>query len=278
MLEGTDLDEKALQFAEEYLNETAEVREQSVLKIQEFLKENTLINAHPDRKCILNFLRSCKYDIEKTKKKMKSFYKQRAERVEWFLNRDPHLPEMADLLEVGAFLPLRLKDKENRQIVIIRTAAHNPSLHKQNNVFKLGKMILDVLVANDESIGVYGTRAIFDMKGISMGHAMQMTPSIIKRAVDSWESYPARTQSLEFVNSNLGINVVLDVFRSFMTQKMKKRIKVCRGKPEYNASDNLPPELGGCGDDYKTLTKRWKSILQQKRDFFLDDEMHKSEL
>lgn len=101
--------------------------------------------------------------------------------MEWFSNRDPHLPEMADLLEVGAFLPLRLKDKENRQIVIIRTAAHNPSLHKQNNVFKLGKMILDVLVANDESIGVYGTRAIFDMKGISMGHAMQMTPSIIKR-------------------------------------------------------------------------------------------------
>lgn len=71
MLDDTELDEKALEFAEEYLNETAEVREQSVLKIQEFLKENTLINAHPDRKCILNFLRSCKYDIEKTKKKMK---------------------------------------------------------------------------------------------------------------------------------------------------------------------------------------------------------------
>lgn len=58
-------------------------------------------------------------------------------------------------------MPLKQKDEENRLIVIIRTAAHNPSKHKQNDVIKVGRMILDYLVAIDESISVYGIRAIF---------------------------------------------------------------------------------------------------------------------
>lgn len=92
---------------------------------------------------------------------LSSHYKQRADRVEWFTFRDPYLTELSELLSIGVFLPLKQKDEENRQIVIIRTAAHNPSKHKQNDVFKVGRMILDYLVATDESISVYGIRAIF---------------------------------------------------------------------------------------------------------------------
>lgn len=90
-----------------------------------------------------------------------SHYKQRAERVEWFTYRDPFLTELSELLSIGVFLPLRQKDEFNRQIVIIRTAAHNPSKNKQNDVFKIGRMILDYLVAHDETLSVYGIRAIF---------------------------------------------------------------------------------------------------------------------
>lgn len=92
---------------------------------------------------------------------IRSHYKQRAERDEWFTFRDPFLTELSELLSIGVFLPLRRKDEENRQIVIIRTAAHDPSKHKQVDVFKVGRMILDYLVAVDESMSVYGIRAIF---------------------------------------------------------------------------------------------------------------------
>lgn len=81
--------------------------------------------------------------------------------MEWFTYRDPFLAEISELLSVGVFLPLKQKDEDNRQIVIIRTAAHNPSVHKQNDVFKVGRMILDYMVATDETISVYGIRAIF---------------------------------------------------------------------------------------------------------------------
>lgn len=43
------------------------------------------------------------------------------------------------------------------------------------------KMVLDVILHMDETISIYGTVAIFDMKGVTWRHGLQMTPTIIKR-------------------------------------------------------------------------------------------------
>lgn len=64
----------------------------------------------------------------------------RAERDEWYANRDPFAPELVELMDLGVFLPLRVKDEHNRQVFIIRTAAHDPKKHTQNDVFKVGSM------------------------------------------------------------------------------------------------------------------------------------------
>lgn len=103
-----------------------------------------------------------------------------------------------------------------------------------------------------------------------------MTPPLIKKAVNSWEAYPLRIRKLEFVNSNLGINVILDIFRSFMTPKMKERISVRRGKPEFLASDNLPKELGGTVDSYKILAQHWKQVIEKNHQWFEEDEQYKT--
>lgn len=61
----------------------------------------------------------------------------RAEQDEWFANRDPFAPKLIELMDLGVFLPLREKDDHNRQVFIIRTAAHDPKQSIQNDVFKV---------------------------------------------------------------------------------------------------------------------------------------------
>lgn len=114
------------------------------------------------------------------------------------------------------------------------------------------------------------------MQGIGLGHALQMTPVLIKRAVNSWENYPLRIQRLDFVNANYGINVVLDIFRSFMSAKMKERVSVKRGKPDFVAADKLPEELGGTVGSYASLASYWKQTLEKNQQWFEDDEKFKS--
>lgn len=61
----------------------------------------------------------------------------RVQRPEWFTNRDPFDPVVSELLTIGVFLPLKIKDEQNRQMVIVRTGAHDPKKHQYNDVFKV---------------------------------------------------------------------------------------------------------------------------------------------
>lgn len=42
-------------------------------------------------------------------------------------------------------------------------------------------MILDLVLHLDETVSIYGAVAIIDMAGVTWHHAIQMTPTIIKR-------------------------------------------------------------------------------------------------
>lgn len=61
----------------------------------------------------------------------------RAERIEWFADRNPLKPELAELLNLGLFLPLHVKDVNNNQVFIIRTGVHDTHKHEQNDVLKV---------------------------------------------------------------------------------------------------------------------------------------------
>lgn len=42
-------------------------------------------------------------------------------------------------------------------------------------------MLLDYVLHSDETISVYGVTAIFDMKDVTLGHALQLHPALVKR-------------------------------------------------------------------------------------------------
>ncbi|XP_062536289.1 retinol-binding protein pinta [Armigeres subalbatus] len=268
-----NLSESCYEHAEKNLGETTIARNEGLTTLIQWIEtEQPTLRMHTDLKYLIYFLRTTKYDVEKAKKKMLMYYRIRSTRIEWFQNRDPFLPEIQELLDIGVFLPLRQKDIHNRQVVIIRTAAHNPKYHSQDNVFKVDKMVLDLLLHLDETISIYGIVAVFDMKNVTLNHALQLPPSLVKRTVESWENYPCRPQLLEFVNAPIHVNFVLNVFRSFMSTKMKSRVKVSRRGTHVGSLVNLPLELGGTGDTYHDLTVYWKRKMQEHAFWFAEAE------
>lgn len=66
----SSLDATARKFAREHLGESEEVSEEAVRKIEKFLAENSNINGQSDERTILRFLRSCKFNVEQTQKKI----------------------------------------------------------------------------------------------------------------------------------------------------------------------------------------------------------------
>lgn len=71
--------------------------------------------------------------------------------------------------------------------MLIRATVHDPYKHKQSDVFKIGKMLVDLLLESDEIISIYGVLAVVDLCGVTLGHALQLTPPVIKKAVHAWQ-------------------------------------------------------------------------------------------
>ncbi|XP_067007751.1 retinol-binding protein pinta [Anabrus simplex] len=279
------LPEEVKKYAAEILHETEGDRDWKIEKMRAWLETQPHLNARKDVMSILRFLRGCKYDLTKAQFKMTNFYEMRAKVPEWFSQRDPTLQQLQELLTIGVFLPLRHPDPEGRLVCIIRAAAHNPHVHLQNDVFKIGKMILDLAVEEDisELSSVYGVVAIFDLNGVTLAHALQMTPAVIKKAVHAWQDcYPLRTRRLDFINAPIYVNVILNIFRKFMREKLRKRIQIHRGGlgnlHKVIPPEILPHEYGGTDGPLSDLVDYWKQHLLEKRDWFLEDEKYKADV
>uniref|UniRef100_A0A1B6MPV0 CRAL-TRIO domain-containing protein n=1 Tax=Graphocephala atropunctata TaxID=36148 RepID=A0A1B6MPV0_9HEMI len=278
----TTLDEETLKYAAEVLNEDPSIRDSAITDMREWLSTQPYLRAKTDAVTVLRFLRGCKFDPEKTKKKMTAYYELRGNAPEWFVERDPTLPALQELLSLGVFLPLLKKDPSGRLVILIRVAAHDPSRHLQNDVFKVGKMTLDLAIEQDESVSVYGVTAVFDLTGISLGHARILTPAMIKKAVHAWQDcYPVRTRSLDFINTPSYVNVVLNIFRAFMREKMKNRVHV-HGFNQQSLHEVVPPsmlpaEYGGTNGKLQDLIDHWKVKVTEGKQWFAQDEKHKAE-
>ncbi|XP_034485501.1 retinol-binding protein pinta [Drosophila innubila] len=251
--------------------------EEQVRELCDWLDANPKINGCQTYENLHFFLRTCKFDIERTKRKLKVFYQMRAERTEWFDNCDPMLPEIQELLKLGVFLPVDGVDEHQRKVVIIRTAVHDPKKHTQNNVFKTSKMILDLLLKLEPDNCARGMVAIMDMQGVQLGHALQLNPKLIKRSVESWTAYPCQPKLLEFTNTPRHVNILLNTFRVFMTPKIRSRVIVRHGGTMV-ICNQLPRDLdrNGQGPTYKELAMKWKNLLEQNVDFYVEQGKYKS--
>lgn len=275
------LSEKDKEYVAKHLNETDEIRQKALDETKKWLTDvRPDLHARLEDQHVLPFLRVCKFNLELTKEKLINYYTMRRDRTEWFLNRDPLLPEIQELVKLGVFVPLK-ETFDGKLVVVIRTAAHDPWKHKQNNVFKTGKMLLDVAALEEEKAQIYGIVAIFDMAGVGFWHAKQLTPSMIKHAVFAWQNYHCRPKQLEFVNAPLYINVVLNVFKSFLSPKLRERVRVHFGSVEslHRVVDQkiLPPEYGGQGESMESLVAYWNEKLKGYKEWFADDEQYKAE-
>lgn len=252
-----------------------EQEQEQVQELCDWLEANPKINGCKNFDSLLFFLRTCKFDVERTKKKLKVFYQMRAERTEWFDNCDPMLPEIQELLKLGVFLPVDGVDEHQRKVVIIRTAVHDPKKHTQNNVFKTSKMVLDLLLKLEPDNCARGIVAIMDMQGVQLGHALQLNAKLIKRSVESWTAYPCQPKLLEFTNTPRHVNIFLNTFRIFMTPKIRSRVVVRRGGTIVECKQ-LPRDLGGQGASYKELAIKWKKLLEDHVDFYVEQGNYKS--
>ncbi|XP_050697212.1 alpha-tocopherol transfer protein-like isoform X6 [Eriocheir sinensis] len=271
------LSPELLQRAKDEINEDPDRREADIEHIRDWLRHQPHINARMDDWTILRFLRGCKFSLERTKEKLDMFYTCKSLCPEWYKNRDPQDKKLRSILELGLVLPLTGRSSREPLVVIVRPALRNPATTDINDVTKAMLLVMDLLLEEDETVVIRGLEVVLDSSAMTWQHAAQMNPSVIKKAaVIMQDGYPMRPKGLNYINTPEAFNTVFNIFKSFMKEKMKRRVHIHGSDMEslYKEvpRDILPVEYGGTNGTVEEIKNYWLQRLDARRDWLLEDE------
>ncbi|XP_071627547.1 retinol-binding protein pinta-like [Temnothorax longispinosus] len=252
-------------YAAAYLNETDETRENVVAEVRRWIEDELRIRI--DDFLILRFSRVCKFNLEKTKIRIRNYYKQQSDLPEWYMNRDPFRPELQELLDLGIVLPLRKPDSQGRLVIILRGTRHDPTKHKISDIAKIGMMVTEVAMKYYPAASVYGCASFIDVVNPTIRHILQLRPYILMNLIHTWQScYPMRYQTINLFNAPAFFDVIVGILKSFMTEKIKNRFNVYSHTPDRFKdipAEILPVEYGGNDGTIQELTEYWKKLIEE---------------
>nr|XP_045595422.1 alpha-tocopherol transfer protein-like isoform X4 [Procambarus clarkii] len=273
------LSKELQQRAKEEINEDPARRAADIEHIRDWLKHQPHIRARTDDWTILRFLRGCKFSLQRTKEKLDMFYTCKSLCPEWYKNRDPQDKKMRAILELGVMLPLPGYDHLGRKVLLGRWGIYDPNELSMDEVIRGVGIIFDILMQEDEGACISGVVMLGDCTGLTLQHALAFTPAHARKTFYFWqEGYPMRPKGLNYINTPAAFDTVFNIFKSFMKEKMKKRVHLHGNDLEslhrQVPKEVLPVEYGGTNGTVEEITKYWLERVDARRDWLLEDEKY----
>ncbi|XP_044726959.1 alpha-tocopherol transfer protein-like isoform X2 [Chrysoperla carnea] len=254
-----------LEVARKELRETPEVSEKAVKELRELLKEeeDLYVPLDNDYWCI-RFLRPCKFYPESARDLIKRYYSFKVKHANVYDGLMPSKEK--NIFEHNILTVLPQRDQFGRRILVIELGKkwkHNKC--SLDEVFKGCVLFLEAAMLEPES-QICGAVVIFDMDGLSLQQTWQFTPPFAKRIVD-WlqDSVPLRIKNIHIVNQPYVFNMVFQLFKPFLREKLKSRI-IFHGTDrkslhKYLSPKCLPEVYGGNLDIPRVNGSQWYELL-----------------
>lgn len=113
-------------------------------------------------------------------------------------------------------------------IYVIRGANYDPAEVDIVDVLRIHTMFVDILMQENDNFMICGVAALMDMKGGTIRHFSTYAPVLVKKMMKIMQhAYPVRPKSLVYINTPSIFEFVLDLVKSFATEKLKRRVSVC---------------------------------------------------
>lgn len=257
------------------INEVPSRIPEDIRHIRKWVTQQPHLKARTDDQWLLNFLRACKFSLDRTKQVLDSFYTIRTATPEFFANRDPFLPEIQRIINLGLFLPIDVQ--EGPTIILHRTANVDPSEISLVNVIKVSLMITDILVNEDDYCIINGQRFLFDFDTFNVNHMLQVTPSICRKGFLCLKNvYPGKPKGFHLINMPSIFQSLLNLGKPIMGKKLSSRIVIYSKENIHSMYDDipisvLPVDYGGQGETLEELTLKWKRKVESYRNWFLEE-------
>ncbi|XP_054714805.1 retinaldehyde-binding protein 1-like [Uloborus diversus] len=232
--------------AREELNETENSRVAVLKAFKEKLSQEKEYVPRTDDIYVLRFLRTRKFDCERSQKLMKEHYKFRAKHPAVF--PAPSTIEKALRANIFNYLPHR--DHLGRAIFVVKMALWDPDEIPYHEFVAVGNILSEYVLDNPVT-QINGYVGLWDFAGFSL---KQFIPFCSPKHI--WllsslmqDRFPGRFKIAYCVNCHNLVNTAWNLFKPILKEKFRNRVKILGGdmKVLHQFFDPaiLPVEFGG---------------------------------
>ncbi|KAF7223100.1 alpha-tocopherol transfer protein [Nothobranchius furzeri] len=218
---------------------------------------------------LIKFLRARDFDVALSLKLLLNYLQWRRASPEISSCLSPS--SVLGLLRALYHAVLPHRDHVGSRVLIYRISQWNPKEWSVFQVFRVSLMTSEIICMETETQR-RGLKTIFDLKGWSLSHALQINPSLAKKISSILsDSFPLKVKEIHLVNEPMLFRPVFAMIRPFLPDKIKQRVHM-HGTDFHNSLSDfflprvLPPEYGGEGLGIEEACQDWTHRLLQSED------------
>uniref|UniRef100_A0A1I8P793 CRAL-TRIO domain-containing protein n=1 Tax=Stomoxys calcitrans TaxID=35570 RepID=A0A1I8P793_STOCA len=261
----------------EELGEVPERIPQDLRDFKAWIEQQPHLRARMDDQFLIQFLRGCKYSLEKAKKKIDMFFAMKSKYPDNMGLTDVDDIQIRKLHNTGFYtvLPTPLHGSGPR-LVLLR-CNYSPHDFSIVDVIRYCEAISEILIMEDPYACINGIVAVVDNSQATANHFMQITINIAKQFVNFHEkAFPMRVKKICFINISKPVRQFINLMLPHLPEKFRKRLIFCGMDIEELDKDiprkYLPIEYGGENGSVKQWPIENEKIWEENREFFKENE------
>jgi len=245
---------------------SADIVEEDVTQLIEWLSKQPHLPKITDRKWLTNFIIGCKYNLQRTKQVIESYFIARAEYPEFFSSYTKEkLDQAAKYGKISIFPKLT---PEGYRVNCCGTLPTTDDDKFDVEMFcKMSLVALDLQLKEEPS---HGLIFLFDLKHIKLSQFLAFTPTVTKNFLKCCiDAFPMRVKAVHYINPPKFISRLITFFKMFLSNKIKDRIFVHDNLEdvfEFIPRDVMPDVYGGTGGDIYKLEDDFINVVLENQE------------
>ncbi|XP_013105429.2 alpha-tocopherol transfer protein-like isoform X1 [Stomoxys calcitrans] len=276
MLQVIPLSAELQKIANEELGEVPHRISEDLMVLKDWIALQPYLRARTDDQFLIQFLRGCKYSLEKAKNKIDKFYALKSKCPELFSVTNVDECSIRRFHNLGSVisLPIPLNDCGPR--IYICRCTFDPRDFYVGDGLRYVTALNEIAMMSDPYTCICGTLYIMDFANSTTAHLMVLTPNIVRNLIQFFEkTIPVRIKAICIINLTPYAHKFCNMMLQYAPEKLKNRIHLCGTDltelEEYLPRKYLPVEYGGENGSLEQLCKDYNKVWDEYREYFKEN-------
>ncbi|XP_061395848.1 retinol-binding protein pinta-like [Musca vetustissima] len=258
------------------INELGEVPEripEDLFAFKQWIKQQPHLKARMNDQFLVQFLRGCKYSLEKAKKKIDIFYSMKTKYPEYFNMTDVDDPLFRKLHNTGFFIPLPSPLNGHGPRIIMSRFKADPTVFAPQHFFQYCDGSVEMMLMNDPYACIYGVILVIDFAEATASHLLPFTINMAKQNAIYYEkAFPVRVKTFCFINLSKYAQQFLNLLLPHMSEKFRKRFILCGSEwSKHIPLEYMPTDYGGKNGCLEELCREYAKVWDEYRQYFKEN-------